>query len=207
VNELGFTAIYLSPDPSGKRNTPGMHEPYWFPVYAKAQQLGVPIVVHGTNCLDPRIRIIPHNYQIGFVWEQFLATQLLSHGDVFERYPELKVCVCHGGGALNRFIPTDMHLAQKDLTKNLFFDTCVYDEPVLEATIKQRGLKQMLFGTEAPGSGGAVRPETGKTSDDLVPVIAKMDFLSEDDKVTLFNRNPAGFCPQLGAIGKAGAAG
>ncbi len=198
VKELGFKAIYLSPDPSGKRNTPGMNERYWFPVYAKCQELGVPIVVHGTNCLDPRIRIIPQNYQIGFVWEQFLATQLLSHGDVFERYPDLKICVCHGGGALNRFIPTDNHLAQKDLSKNLFFDTCVYDIPVLEATIKQRGLKQILFGTEAPGSGGAVRPETGKSSDDLVPIIGKMDFLSEDDKVTIMNCNPAGFCPELG---------
>lgn len=200
VRELGFKAAYLSPDPGGRRTTPGMNEPYWFPVYARCQELGIPIIVHGTNCLDPRIRILPQNYQIGFVWEQFLATQLLSHSDVFERYPELKICVCHGGGSLNRFIPTDSHLAQKDLSKNLFFDTCVYDIPVLEATIKQKGLKQTVFGTEAPGSGGAVRPETGKTSDDLVPIIAAFDFLSEDDKVTIFNRNPVVFCPAFSQV-------
>ena len=39
----------------------------------------------------------------------------ISHGDVFARFPELKVIICHCGGALDRFVPTDHHLAQKDL--------------------------------------------------------------------------------------------
>lgn len=194
VNELGFKAIYLAPDPSGSRKTPGMHEPYWYPVYEYCQRNNLPIIVHGTNCTDPRIGIIPENYQIGFVWEQYLATQLLSHSDVFDKFPELRVCVCHAGGSLHRFIPTDNHLGQRDLSKNLFFDTCVYDIPVLEAALKQKG-RQALFGTEAPGSGGAVRPETGKTSDDILPYIAKMDFLSDEDKTHLVNTGPKKFCP------------
>jgi hypothetical protein len=55
----------------------------------------------------------------------------------------------------------------------------------------------MVFGTEAPGSGRAVRPETGKTSDDLVPVIGAFDFLSEGDKIKVFNENPARVIPAL----------
>ncbi|MGE0059052.1 MAG: amidohydrolase family protein [Dehalococcoidia bacterium] len=200
VNEYGFVAAYVSPDPAGRRTTPGMHEAYWYPVYEKAQELGIPLIVHGTNCLDPRIRILPQNYQIGFVVEQFIATQLLSHSDVFERFPELRVIVCHCGGALDRFIPTDNHLAQKDLSKNLFFDTCGYDVHFLEAAIKQRGISQTCFGTEAPGSGGAVRPETGETSDNLVPIIDGFDFLSEEDKLTIFHRNPLRVVPQFARV-------
>jgi len=194
VNELGFGAIYLSPEPSGDRKAPGMNEPYWYPVYEYAQKHDLPIIVHGTNCNDTRLYPIPENYQVGFVWEQFLAMQLLSHSDVFDKFPDLRVCVCHAGGALNRFIKTDHHLGQRDTTKNLFFDTCVLDIPVLEAAIKQKGLTNTCFGTEAPGSGGAVRPETGKTSDDLVPVISSFGFLSEEDKIAIFNKNPLRFC-------------
>lgn len=201
VGELGFKAVYLSPDPTGDRRSPGMDKPYWHPIYAKCQELGIPIVVHGTNCMDPRLDIIPHNYQIGFVWEQFLATQLLSHGDVFERFPELKILVCHCGGALDRFIPTDYHLAQKDLSKNLFFDTNAPELNFLEAAIKQRTPERVCFGTEAPGSGGSVRPETGRPGDDLVPVISGFDFLTENQKIGIFNRNPAHVCPGLGALG------
>jgi len=206
VNKLGFIAAYVSPDPAGKRTTPGMHEPYWFPLYEAVQAMNIPLIVHGTNSHDPRIGVVPHNYQLGFVIEQFLATQLLSHGDVFERFPDLKVVVCHCGGALNRFIATDPHLAQKDLSRNLFFDSCAHDIDYLSAAIKQRGVDQTLFGTEAPGSGSAVRPETGKTADDLVPVIAGLPFLSEEDKLKIFNSNPAKVFPRLTEIAKRSAA-
>lgn len=200
VHELGFKAVYLSPDPSGDRRSPGMNTRYWDPVYERCQRYGIPIIVHGTNCCDPRISIIPHNYQIGFVWEQYLATQLLSHGDVFERFPDLKVLVCHCGGALDRFIKTDPHLSQKDRSKNLFFDTNALDLHFLEAAIKQRTPARMCFGTEAPGSGHAIRPETGRPGDDLVPVIGGFDFLSEEEKITIFNKNPGHVCPGLGAL-------
>lgn len=207
VNELGFVAAYASPDPAGRRDTPGMHEPYWFPLYEKAQALGIPLIVHGTNSLDPRYRVVPHNYQLGFLTEQYLATQFLSHGDVFERFPELRVIVCHCGGALNRFIPTDPHIAQKDLSRNLFYDSCGYDLLFLEAAIKQRGVPQMCFGTEAPGSGRAVRPETGRTCDDLVPVIAAFDFLSEADRLDIFHNNPLRIVPGFKNVAEKAAAG
>jgi predicted TIM-barrel fold metal-dependent hydrolase len=200
VTEYGFAAVYVSPDPGGRRTTPGMHEPYWYPVYARAQELGIPLIVHGTNSLDPRYRVVPHNYQLGFLTEQYLAGQFLSHGDVFDRFPELKVIICHCGGALDRFIPTDHHIAQKDLSGNLFYDTCGYDLNFLEAAIKQRGVPRMLFGTEAPGSGRAIRPETGRSSDDLVPVIGGFDFLTEEDKIRIFNENPARVVPALAKI-------
>ncbi len=200
VEELGFKGVYLSPDPAGDRGSPGVDQPYWYPLYEECQKRGLVIIVHGTNCADPRIRTIPQNYQIGFVWEQYLATQLFSHGDVFERFPELKVVVCHCGGALDRFIKTDKHLAQKDLSKNLYFDTCALDLNFLEAAIKQRTPKNILFGTETPGSGAAVRPETGRPGDDLVPIIGAMDFLSEEEKLDIFHNNAAHVCPSLAEI-------
>jgi hypothetical protein len=107
--------------------------------------------------------------------------------------PDLPGCI----GALNRFIPTDPHTAQKDLSNNLFYDTCGYDLIFLEAAIRQRGVSQMLSGTKAPGSGRAVRPETGRTCDDLVPVIGGFSSLTEDDKLAIFNANPARVIPAL----------
>jgi predicted TIM-barrel fold metal-dependent hydrolase len=203
VDEYGFVAAYVSPDPAGRRTTPGMHEPYWYPLYERAQELAIPLIVHGTNSLDPRFRVVPHNYQLGFVTEQYLAGQFLAHSDVFERFPGLKVILCHCGGALDRFIPTDTrHIAQKDLSNNLFYDTCAYDVHFLEAAIKQRGVAQLLFGTEAPGSGNAIRPETGRPSDDLVPVIDGFAFLSKEDKVSIFHTNPAKVIPALAKISR-----
>jgi predicted TIM-barrel fold metal-dependent hydrolase len=196
VSEYGFVAVYVSPDPAGHRTTPAMHEPYWFPLYEKCQAMGLPIIVHGTNTQDPRHRIIP----LGYFIEEYWASQFLAHGDVFERYPELQVVISHCGAGLHRHPPGDRHLAQKDLSRNLFYDTSAYDLIFLEAGLKQHGVAQSMFGTEAPGSGGAPRPETGRPHDDLVPVIAGFDFLSEDDKIAIFNRNPAKLFPRLAEV-------
>ncbi len=195
VKEYGFVGAYVSPDSGGDRQGPGMHMPYWNPLYEYCQRNGLPIIVHGTNTIDARVDFIPANYQIGFVTEQFIATQILSRSDVFDRYPELKVIVCHCGGALDRFIPEAGWRGRKDISNNLFFDTCAYDVDYLSTAIKQRGASQMLFGTEAPGSGGTMNPATGKTSDHLVEVIGALPFLSEEEKLGIFNSGPAKVFP------------
>jgi predicted TIM-barrel fold metal-dependent hydrolase len=205
LKEYGFVGTYLSPDPDGRHNSPGMNTSYWDPIYKVCQDNDVPVFIHGTNCLDPRIGHIPGNYQIGFVVETFLATRILAYGDQFERFPNLRICIAHGGGALDRFITSSNHRIPrgKDVSKNLWFDTCLYDIDYLALSIKQWGVENTCFGTEAPGSGGAVRQESdhpskvnvGKTSDDLLPVIDSLDFLSEEDKVKIINTNPARVFP------------
>ncbi len=190
VRELGFVAGYVNPDPAGDRQTPGLNDAYWYPLYEASVDLEAPLIVHPSLTYDRRVEFIRANYQINNVTEEYIAMMILSHGDVFERYPKLKVVICHCGGALHRFIPTDHHIAQKDLSNNLFYDCCAYDVDFLEAAIKQKGVDQMLFGTEAPGSGGAVRPETGRPGDDLVPVIDSLEFLTAEDKRKIFHTNP-----------------
>jgi predicted TIM-barrel fold metal-dependent hydrolase len=191
VKELGFVGAYLNPDPAGDRQVPGVHEEYWFPLYEKAVQLDVPLMIHPSITYDRRLEVIPANYQMNNYIEEFIAQQIYSHSKVFDVFPKLKIVVCHCGGALNRFIPTDHHVgSQKDLRNNLYYDCCAYDVNFLTAAIKQRGVDQMLFGTESPGSGGAVRPETGRPSDDLVPVIDGLSVLSAEDKLKIFQKNP-----------------
>ena len=112
--------------------------------------------------------------------------------------------MCHCGGGLDRFSKTDPHLPQKDLSRNLFFDTCAYESIFLEAAIKQRGVERTVFGTEAPGSGRHVIPETGRSGDDLVPVIDSFSFLSQEDKIKIFNENPKKVIPAMAKWDTAG---
>lgn len=104
VEELGFVGAIVNPDPGADRRTPGMNDPYWFPLYAKAEELGATLVVHPSISRDPRLAIIPHSYQYNNLAEETLATLLLEHGDVFARFPGLRIVVCHCGGALRRML-------------------------------------------------------------------------------------------------------
>jgi len=190
VKELGFVGAYLNPDPAGDKQAPGVHEEYWHPLYDKAVQLDVPLMVHPSTTYDKRLEVIPANYQMNNYLEEFVAMNLYMHSKIFQTFPKLKIVICHCGGGLHRFIANDHHVGQGDFSKNLFYDSCVYDVNYLEAGIKQRGVDQILFGTESPGSGGAIRPDTNRASDDMIPVIDSLAFLSAEDKLKILQKNP-----------------
>jgi predicted TIM-barrel fold metal-dependent hydrolase len=200
VDEHDFVGVYVTPDPLGVHGGPGLAERWWDPLYQRCEESQLPIIIHGATNADQRLSHVPENYQMNFVAEQYWAGQSLSHSDVFQRFPGLRVIICHCGGALDRWIPTDPHLSQRDLSQNLFYDTCAHDVHFLEAAIKQRTVKRMVFGTEAPGSGSALRPETGRPADDLLPVLDAFEFLSEQDKLDLVHHNPARLFPAMAKV-------
>ena len=193
INEYGFSSALINPDPSGARQTPGMDSEYWFPLYERAQALNVTLVVHGSAVRDMRTM----NNQWNFMAEQTLATILLENSTVFDRFPDLRILVVHCGGAPSRLL-TDPPKSM--VGKNLFFDTCAYDVDYLQLAIKQRGLHSMCFGTETPGSGtGTINPDTGKPSDDMVPVIDSIPTLTDADKQFIFQDNPRKVFPLMRA--------
>lgn len=187
VKELGMVGAVLNPDPSGMRDVPGVNEEYWYPLYEKAQELDAPLLVHPSISRDKRVRAIPHNYQINNVWEEYLATLLYIATDVFEVFPRLKVVVCHAGGSLSRHLNSDIRdgtptrdEVREKFGNNLFFDTCVYDRAFMGAAVDQKGVDQMVFGTEI---GAALRT-------DVVGLIDSLPSLTVEDKVKIFNTNP-----------------
>ncbi len=104
VNELGFVGALINPDPGADRQTPGMNAAYWYPLYKRAEELRTPLIVHPSFSRDPRVEILPHSYQYNNFTEETLATLLLENSDVFQRFPDLKIIICHCGGSLRRMI-------------------------------------------------------------------------------------------------------
>jgi predicted TIM-barrel fold metal-dependent hydrolase len=206
VTELGFVAAYVSPDPTGKGNTPPMHTAYWYPLYAKCQELGVPILVHGTDVPNPQFHAWEMNryFEFSFMVPQSIATVTLrQHPELFERFPGLRIIVCHCGAFLDRLGPNAPFRARDNhdrLAQGLFYDTASYDLDFLALAIKQRGVAQFAFGTETPGSGTEPRPGTQYTADDLVPMFeshAALSFLSDQEKTNVLHHTPARLAPGL----------
>jgi 4-oxalmesaconate hydratase len=59
------------------------------------------------------------------------------------------------------------------------------------------GSDHVLFGTENPGSGSAANPETGKSFDDIKPLLDTIEFLSTTDKANIFEENARQLFPRL----------
>jgi len=199
IEELGFVGVLLNPDPGeGSDQTPTLDDPYWFPLYERLCELDLPAHIHSCACSGRE------NYDEHFISEESLAITSLARSDVFQRYPDLKLLVSHGGGAIpyqlgrwqsNRrmqiaagTIPEDSELFEVTL-RRFWFDTLVHYKPSLELLLKVVGIDRCCFGTERPGSGGGIDPNTGRAYDDLKPVIESIEYLSKNDLHSIFEGN------------------
>ena len=124
--DQGFVAVTVNPDPGADRKAPGLNDAYWSPLYKRAEALAMTLIVHPSITRDPRLAPIASAYQYNSMTEETLATLLLEQSDVFQRFPKLRILVCHCGGALHRLPykgdPTDM-VAHAKGAKGLYCDT------------------------------------------------------------------------------------
>ncbi|MBN8649607.1 MAG: amidohydrolase family protein, partial [Caulobacterales bacterium] len=121
----------------------------------------------------------------------------LLQSKVFEDFPNLKIIIAHGGGAvpyqMGRFRAWTTRVGDPvsfdEKMRKLKFDTCNYSKEALEFLIKVVGKDNVLFGTEKPGTGSAKDISTGRDFDDLKPIIESIDWLSDEDKRDIFECN------------------
>lgn len=194
VNELGFRGCLLNPDPYENTGpeAPPLGDRYWYPLYEKLCELDVPGHIHGTGSRSARTP-----YSLHFINEETIAVYGLVNSDVYKDFPDLKIVVSHGGGAipyqLGRFESGSLRKPGgerfSDGMRKLYYDTVLYTEDALALLIKTVGADRCLFGAECPGVGSAVNPETGRTMDDIRPFIEEFEWLSPTDKRLILEEN------------------
>jgi len=194
INELGFAGCLLNPDPfeNGNGEAPPLGDRYWYPLYEKLCELDVPAHIHGTGSRSERVP-----YSLHFINEETIAVYGLLNSDVFKDFPDLKIVVSHGGGAIpyqfGRFEAPSLRRPEgqrfSERLRNLYFDTVLYTQDALALLIKTVGADRCLFGTECPGVGSAVHPETGHAMDDVRRLIEGLDWLDAADRQKIFEDN------------------
>ena len=76
-----------------------------------------------------------------------------------------------------------------DGMRRLYYDTVLHTEDVLRLLIKTVGVDRCLFGTECPGVGSSVDPATGRSMDNVKPMIENIEWLSAADRKKIFEDN------------------
>ena len=195
VKEQGFIGCLLNPDPTEGDGMPppGLGDEFWYPLYDKLCELDIPALIHSAGSCQPR-----ESYTLKFINEESIGIISLMNSKVFEHFPNLKLIMPHGGGAIpyhmGRFRAWSIRNGGEffdDKLKRLHFDTTTYDKDALELLFKVVGPDRVLFATENPGTGSAIDPTTGRAYDDLKPVIEGISFLSEKDRENVFECNCA----------------
>jgi 4-oxalmesaconate hydratase len=202
VEERGFVGANLNPDPSGGFWTsPPLTDPYWFPVYEALVELDVPAMVHVSSSCNPNFHALGAHYLNAdtSAFMQFLE------GDLFERFPTLRLVIPHGGGAVpyhwGRYRGLAMRMGRPDpstLLRNVFFDTCVYHQPGIDLLTRVIPTENILFASEMLGAVRGADPETGIAWDDTKKYLDAAG-LDEGQRAAVFEGNARRVYPRLDA--------
>jgi 4-oxalmesaconate hydratase len=202
VEERGFVGANLNPDPSGGFWTsPPLTDEYWFPVYEALVELDVPAMVHVSSSCNPNFHALGAHYLNAdtSAFMQFLE------GDLFERFPTLRLVIPHGGGAVpyhwGRYRGLAMRMGRPDpsrLLANVFFDTCVYHQPGIDLLTRVIPTENILFASEMLGAVRGADPDTGVAWDDTKHYLDAAG-LDEQQRSAVFEGNARRVYPRLAA--------
>lgn len=171
ATELGAVAVNLNPDPSGGHwSAPPLTDRSWYPVYEALVEHELPAMVHVSTSVNPCF----HTTGAHYLNADTTAFMQLLQGDLFTDFPELKLVIPHGGGAVpyhwGRFRGLGQALGKPEpeehLLGNVFFDTCVYHQPGIDLLLEVIPHGNVLFASEMIGAVRGIDPRTGHHFDD-----------------------------------------
>jgi 4-oxalmesaconate hydratase len=172
-------------------------------MYEKLAELDVPAMIHVSASCNPCFHATGAHY----INADTTAFMQLVQGDLFADFPDLRLIIPHGGGAVpyhwGRYRGLADMLKQPDLSghvmKNVFFDTCVYHQPGINLLFEVIDIDNVLFASEMVGAVRGIDPQTGHYFDDTKRYVDHLD-LSDEGQHKVFELNARRVYPRLDAL-------
>lgn len=176
VKELGFPGVEIG----SHINNWNLDAPELDPVFAAAEELGCAIFVHPWDMeLGGRMAKYWLPWLVGMPAETAQAICCMIFGGVLERYPRLKVCFAHGGGAFPFTIGRIEHgfnvrpdlcavenpINPRKYIGQIYTDSLVHDEKALKLLVDTIGQENVILGSDYPFPLGEHHP--GKLIEDV----------------------------------------
>ncbi|KAM4626975.1 2-amino-3-carboxymuconate-6-semialdehyde decarboxylase [Discoglossus pictus] len=161
VKELGFPGVQIG----SHINQWDLNSPELYPVYAAAEELDCSVFVHPWDMsLDGRMSQYWLPWLVGMPAETTTAICCMIMGGVFEKFPKLKVCFAHGGGAFPYTVgrinhgfnvrpdlcAVDNKVAPEKYLGSFYTDSLVHDPQALQLLVDVIGKDKVILGSDYP---------------------------------------------------------
>ena len=194
VEEMGFIGCNLNPDPSGGYwQGASLADRAFYPIYEKMCELDVPAMIHVSAACNECFHTTGSHY----LGADTTGFQQLVMSDVFKDFPDLKIIIPHGGGAVPYHWGRFRGLLQDNgyppieeaALNNIYFDTCVYHQRGIDLLLDIVPTRNILFASEMIGAVRGIDPESGHYYDDTKRYIDNNTSLDAEQKQQIFEGN------------------
>jgi predicted TIM-barrel fold metal-dependent hydrolase len=153
----------------GSVNGVDFSDPKFHPVWAKAEELGVPLFIHPQGLPELSKRLSGNGWLSNTIGNPLDTTIALSHlifEGTLDRFPGLKVIAAHGGGFLPSYADRsdhaclvgpkgcnpDMKLKKEptEYLKQIYFDSLIFSPEAIRHLVAQVGAGQIVLGSDYP---------------------------------------------------------
>ena len=194
VNQLGLVGAMIDDKVNGRT----FDEPEFLPLWKAAEQMGAVLLIHQSapNVVEARSTRYHLPNSIGNLVERAVTFASFVFGGVMDACPDLKVCLCHGGGytcfgigrmdrgwqvrAEARAIISQPPSAYLN---KFYYDCLTHSEPALRMLIDSVGIERVIFGTDWPADMAIDWP---------VSWVLSLESLTSDEKEAILWKNLEG---------------
>jgi predicted TIM-barrel fold metal-dependent hydrolase len=165
VKKLGLKGAAIGANVNGE----AFADPRFHAVWAKAEELGVPLFIHPQGTPELAKKLAGNGWlsnTIGYPLETTIALSHLIFEGMFDRFPKLKVIAAHGGGFLPSYADRSDHAclvspascnpniqlkkAPTEYLRQIYFDSMVFTPEAIRHLVAQVGASQVLLGSDYP---------------------------------------------------------
>lgn len=195
---LGCRGVGIGSNVAGRQ----LDDPALLPFWERVQALDLPVFIHP---ISPKAPGDLHDYRldlvVGFPMDTTIAATRLVYSGVMERFPRLRICLAHLGGALpflreriaigyrvgREHFGAAMGIAASPETyiQRFWLDSVSYYDPAMLAGIACVGAGHIVMGSDAPFAVGDLARS--------VAAIRGLTFLSERERADILGPNAERF--------------
>jgi len=161
VKTLGFAGVEIGSNINGVP----VGAPQLDPFFEACEALGAAVFVHALRPagMERLVGPAPLQQVLGYPGDVGLAAASAITSNLMLRRPRLRIAFSHGGGTLAALLPRlqqgwevfpalkeSIGASPSEQARQLFYDTLVFDTPMLRHLVERFGASQLMVGTDYP---------------------------------------------------------